>query len=269
MNIRSLVLSGFLVLGFAAAHAAPAAAYKKDIKAFNSWVAKLNGDAELNSKKTNYISDKSQGSVKPQTPKFNNINGPVLDVLTDVEYVCSACSDDTLDATKFCGNYDWIAGDWVGTPEEEYCFASSLVNVSTRGKVGLDSAQEALIGGFAVRGGSRLVVIDAKGPSLRPFGIPAAVSDPYIEIYDQNGVKIYENDDWVNQDNDRLYQNLLNSGYAPTSNLESAVIVTLPEGNYTVVVRGYQGAVGVGIVEVYDLDAPSANKPARKKLNLK
>ena len=41
-----------------------------------------------------------------------------------------------------------------------------------------------------------------------------------------------------------------NSGLAPTDALEGAMIVTLPPGNYTAIVRGVNGT-GIGLVEVY------------------
>ena len=42
--------------------------------------------------------------------------------------------------------------------------------------------------------------------------------------------------------------------HAPTDPSESAIIATLPPGNYTAIVRGTNSTTGVGLVEVYDLD---------------
>jgi hypothetical protein len=39
----------------------------------------------------------------------------------------------------------------------------------------------------------------------------------------------------------------------PTNDLESALIATLPPGNYTAIVRGKNNTTGVGLVEVYNL----------------
>jgi hypothetical protein len=49
-------------------------------------------------------------------------------------------------------------------------------------------------------------------------------------------------------------QDIRDSGHAPTDPDESAIIATLPSGNYTAIVRGVNGTTGVGLVEVYDLD---------------
>ena len=42
------------------------------------------------------------------------------------------------------------------------------------------------------------------------------------------------------------------SGFAPSDALESAILVTLPPGAYTVIVSGVGSGTGVGIVEVFD-----------------
>jgi hypothetical protein len=43
------------------------------------------------------------------------------------------------------------------------------------------------------------------------------------------------------------------TGHAPTNAMESAMIVTLPPGNYTAIVRGVNNTTGIGLAEVYDL----------------
>jgi hypothetical protein len=44
------------------------------------------------------------------------------------------------------------------------------------------------------------------------------------------------------------------SGYAPADGRDSAIIATLPPGNYTAIVRSKNNVTGIGLVEVYDLD---------------
>ncbi|MDQ6807940.1 MAG: hypothetical protein M3Z64_00710 [Verrucomicrobiota bacterium] len=50
------------------------------------------------------------------------------------------------------------------------------------------------------------------------------------------------------------------SGLAPKFDVESAIIITLPAGNYTAILSGNGGATAVGLVEVYDLDTTGATK---------
>jgi hypothetical protein len=50
---------------------------------------------------------------------------------------------------------------------------------------------------------------------------------------------------------------------APSSDLESAIIATLPaDGSYTAVVKGVSNTTGISIVEVYDLDRTVDSKLA-------
>ena len=43
------------------------------------------------------------------------------------------------------------------------------------------------------------------------------------------------------------------TGIQPTNDLESALVWTLPPGNYTAIVRGKDGITGIGLVETYHL----------------
>lgn len=52
---------------------------------------------------------------------------------------------------------------------------------------------------------------------------------------------------------DYRFKEIHATGLAPSSDRESVVITTLANGSYTVIVSGYGGATGVGLVEVYNL----------------
>jgi hypothetical protein len=130
--------------------------------------------------------------------------------------------------------------------------ATRLVNISTRGRVGV--GDEAMIGGLIVQGSTvKKVIVRALGPSLSSGANPvaAALADPYLELHDGSGTLIAANDDWGNS---TQASEIIRSTVAPVNALESAVIATLGPGNYTAVVRGINDTTGVGLVEVYDLD---------------
>jgi sugar lactone lactonase YvrE len=124
-----------------------------------------------------------------------------------------------------------------------------LANISTRGYV--QTGENVMIGGFVVGSGNGAgkVVVRAIGPSLAAFGITNAISDPLLAIHDASGAVIATNDDW----HDSQQAEIQATGLAPSSNLEAASVQTLPSGNYTAIVSGYHDAVGVGLVEVYNL----------------
>jgi sugar lactone lactonase YvrE len=126
---------------------------------------------------------------------------------------------------------------------------SSLGNISTRGFV--ETGNNVMIGGFIVRGGnnSAKVLVRGIGPSLAAFGISNPLRDPTIELRDASGGLVSSNDDWKDFDPDAITA----TGIPPPNDLESAVVIVLPSGNYTAIVRGQNSETGVGLVEIYNL----------------
>jgi Putative Ig domain len=124
-----------------------------------------------------------------------------------------------------------------------------LSNISTRGFV--QTGANVMIGGFIVSGanGSLNLIVRALGPSLAQFGVPNPLADPLLGLYDANGTLIISNDNWK----DSQQAAIQNSGFHPPNDLDSAILVTLPTGNYTAIVTGKNGGTGVGLVEVYRL----------------
>jgi hypothetical protein len=127
---------------------------------------------------------------------------------------------------------------------------SKLGNTSTRGSVG--TGDNVLIGGFIVGDvDSATVVVRALGPSLASFGVSGALSDPTLTIYDSSGSVIASNDNWEVDPHAILVQK---NGLTPPNAFESALVLHLPAGAYTAIVRGANGATGNALVEVYHLD---------------
>ena len=126
--------------------------------------------------------------------------------------------------------------------------AAKLVNISTRGFV--LSGENVMIGGLIVTGNeSAPLVLRGIGPSLSNFGVPAVLANPFLELHDGNGGLIQANNNW----RDSQEVALQNSGLAPTDDLESAILISVPPGNYTALLKGADGATGNGLVEVYKL----------------
>lgn len=132
-----------------------------------------------------------------------------------------------------------------------------VANISTRGQVGTDD--DILISGFVVHrppNGSadytKQVLLRALGPSLAVDGVPLAgrLDDPTLELHDASGALLASNDDWRSDQEAEITA----TGAAPSSDAEAALIADLPDGAYTVQVRGAGGTVGLGVTEVYDLE---------------
>ncbi len=132
--------------------------------------------------------------------------------------------------------------------------AHALLNSATRIRVNTDD--NVLIGGFLVRGGAKKVLIRATGPSLQNTGGQAVLANPTLELHNSNAL-ITSNDDWVASPQK---QAIIDTGLPPTNELESAIVATLPEGDYTAVVAGAGGTSGIGLVEIYDLERNSVGR---------
>jgi len=126
---------------------------------------------------------------------------------------------------------------------------STLRNISTRGSVG--TGDNVLISGFIIGDvASATVIVRAIGPSLAAYGVSGVLSDPTLTIYDSSGSVIASNDNW--QDNVNSIH-IGRNGLAPPNPSESALVLHLPAGAYTAIVRGANDATGNALVEVYHL----------------
>ena len=123
--------------------------------------------------------------------------------------------------------------------------AAQLLNLSTRLRV--QPGDNALIGGLIIQGSEpKKLIFRGIGPSLN---VPGKLEDPVIQLYNSAGVNIAGNDDWkTNQPAVEA------TGLAPTNDRESAIVITLDPGTYTVVMRGKDNSSGIGVVETYDID---------------
>jgi hypothetical protein len=125
---------------------------------------------------------------------------------------------------------------------------SNIVNISARGFV--LTGDNVMIGGVIISGNDpSLLVLRAIGPSLDDFGVPNPLADPFLELRNANGDVIRADNDWrESQEID-----IQNTGLAPSRDLESAILISVQPGNYTAIVRGADGSIGNGLVEVYKL----------------
>jgi Putative Ig domain len=127
---------------------------------------------------------------------------------------------------------------------------TTLVNISTRLLV--QTGPKVGIGGFIITGSdAKKVLIRGMGPTLTSFGVPNALQDPVLELHDGTGAVVIGNDDWKNPQETVI----ADTGLAPGDDHESAILLTLQPGSYTVIESGKNGTIGVGLIEIYDLDA--------------
>ncbi|MBA2430743.1 MAG: matrixin family metalloprotease [Chthoniobacterales bacterium] len=131
--------------------------------------------------------------------------------------------------------------------------SKSLLNVSTRLRAQLNDG--VLIAGFIITGNEpKKVALRALGPSLP---LADRLADPRLDLRGAGGELVAANDNW----NARRAE-VLGSGLAPADERESAIIATLPPGAYTAILQGVASTIGVGLVELYDLQPGSTSRIA-------
>jgi len=136
----------------------------------------------------------------------------------------------------------------------------ALVNISTRGYVGLDA--EVMIAGFIITGSQpRQVLIRGLGKSMESpeSNIEAVLADPKLTLRDWKGQLIVSQDNWLEEPNWATVESVgLSVGAVPpVDSGESAILTTLDPGLYTVALSGADGGTGLGLIEVFDASSES------------
>jgi len=134
--------------------------------------------------------------------------------------------------------------------------STRLVNVSGRYRV--TAGAGTLIAGFVIAGGqATTVLIRGVGPTLaaEPFRLTDTLVDPKLEIFDESGRKIMENDTWPSA----LAAVFARTGAFPLvpGSLDAALVITLTPGAYTAHLNGADGGAGDGLLEIYEVASPA------------
>ena len=179
---------------------------------------------------------------------------------TEIESSTLAPSNDAesaIVATLAPGNYTAIVSGQNGTTgigmvemyDLDLASDSKLANISSRGFV--QTGNDVMIAGFILGNGTagERVLVRAMGPSLT--GITNVLANPTLDLRDGNGAVLISNDNW--RDDLNQAAEIAASGMSPQNDLESALIMTVPPGQYTAIVAGKDASTGVAVAEVYHL----------------
>jgi hypothetical protein len=167
-------------------------------------------------------------------------------------------------------------------------YASQSVGLANgSGRAFLTTGENVMIGGFIIGGNTpRTVLVQARGPGLGgpPFNLPSVLANPTMQLYSYDSITsqtlITQNDDWQTTDpmcnapaiscgdavaisatgKDPCQPNPGQTSPPPNCALESSILVTLPPGAYTSVVRGVNNGVGLALVGVFDTDTSTPPK---------
>jgi hypothetical protein len=129
-----------------------------------------------------------------------------------------------------------------------------LINLSTRGFVGRNDS--VMIGGFVIEGPVAMnLLIRGVGPELANFNVPGTLSDPHLTLYSGNTI-LDENDDWGSEQGAEKAAAFATVGAfpLPENSRDSAMLVSLESGAYTVIMKGASGGTGIALFEIYVLE---------------
>jgi hypothetical protein len=176
-----------------------------------------------------------------QLAPSNDLESAIIANLAPGSYTAVVRGSGNAIGTGVVDAYDLSAGS-----------SAKLANIATRGLI--QPGDKLMIAGFIIQTGPVRAVVRAIGPSLAAFGITNALPDTTLQLRDQNGAIVVENDNWkIRSDGSSQQAELEATALQPTNDLEAAVVTTLQPGQYTVQVRGKPESTGTGVVQVYFL----------------
>jgi len=146
-----------------------------------------------------------------------------------------------------------------------------LTNISCRAQVG--TGGNVMIAGFVIGGagtsGSQSVLVRGSGPALTPFGLTGVLADPLLTLTNVGvtpNVPVATNQGWGGAPAIVNAASAVGAFTWNTSSVDSALLQTLPESNYTAEVSGASNDTGVALVEVYDATPAGTYTPASARL---
>ncbi|HEU5080803.1 MAG TPA: glycoside hydrolase family 43 protein [Opitutaceae bacterium] len=137
----------------------------------------------------------------------------------------------------------------------EFAAQPRLTNISARAEVGAGEA--VLIAGFTINGNvPKHLLVRGTGGTLANYHLSGLLADPLLELHALNGDLVAQNDNWADAPNLAAIQaaNGDHLGEFALAVKDAVLLATLAPGGYTAVLRGVNGATGVGLIEVFDLD---------------
>jgi len=179
----------------------------------------------------------------------------LLETLAPGPYTAQVISETTNNGVALAEIYD----------ADSLAPTDRLVNISARAFVG--TGANILIGGFVISGITpQTVVIRGDGPALTGFGLSGALANTTLTLSSNNGT-IAGNNGWntaptagsaatggiVVQPLTAALSTKVGAFALAQGSADSAIVATLPPGNYTAQVTGTGNSTGVALVEIYEL----------------
>jgi hypothetical protein len=130
-----------------------------------------------------------------------------------------------------------------------------FINVSTRGYVNSAISGALLDGGFVISGTApRQILIRGDGPVLSAFGVTGTLPDPVVTVYNSSGAVVGSNTVWTSNANSTAVATAaleVGAFTLPSTGKDSALLLTLAPGSYTVEVTSAGNNSGIALFEAY------------------
>lgn len=129
---------------------------------------------------------------------------------------------------------------------------SRLVNISASATVG--TGADVLIAGFVISGTtSETVLLRGVGPTLASLGVSNVLQQPVLTLFDQNSNPLTSNTGWANSSAIAAVSSAVYAFALEPNSADSALLVTLAPGLYSIGVSGANSTTGEALVEVYEV----------------
>jgi predicted extracellular nuclease len=187
-----------------------------------------------------------------ESPQRSQIEGTIFQPSDDREAVILATLPPAAYTVILKGAGQTTGIGLVEVYDNNQALDSDLANISTRGFV--LTGENVMIGGFTLGGNNNptRIAVRALGPSLASFGLSNVLADPTLELHNANGTIMVSNDDW--QSDPVSAAQLTANGLALSDPRESGIFSSVvPPGQFTAVVAGKNGGIGIALVEIYNL----------------
>jgi len=146
-----------------------------------------------------------------------------------------------------------LAEVYDNTPKGSYTATTPrLVNLSCLQQV---VAKGILTAGFVINGDTaETVLIRVSGPALTTYNVPNVMPDPQLSVFDSNSKVLGTNAGWGGSV--AITTADTSTGAFPLTNpnsADSAILLTLNPGSYTVQATSVTGKAGAALIEVYEV----------------
>jgi hypothetical protein len=129
-----------------------------------------------------------------------------------------------------------------------------LSNISTRAQVG--TGADVIIPGFVISGsGKENLLLRADGPVLSQYGVGGVLSEPVLRVI-ENSDTIDADTGWstnLNAADIAVAAAAVGAFPLPPGSADSATLISLSPGPYTMEVSGVDNTTGVALAEIYEL----------------